>query len=130
MKTIVRAAAFAALLAGCSQTGEETQDHSGMDHAVHSGSAPQLNASQQAYAQVNQRMHAAMADIPADADVAFMQGMLAHHRGAVEMAQVALDHGTDAQARDLAQRIIAAQQAEIDEMEAWLAARKAAIQEE
>lgn len=68
-------------------------------------------------------MHAAMGDIPADADEAFMRGMLAHHRGAVEMAEVELKYGKDAQTRDLAQRVITAQQAENEEMETWLAGK-------
>ncbi len=70
-------------------------------------------------------MHAAMADIPADPDVAFMQGMLAHHRGAVAMSEVALKYAKDTKARDLANRVIAAQTAEIAEMEAWLKQRAA-----
>lgn len=66
-------------------------------------------------------MHAAMGEIPAAADEAFRRGMLAYHRGAVEMAEVELKYRKDAQARDLAQHVITAQQAEIEEMEKWLA---------
>lgn len=88
---------------------------------------PELNAAQAAYADVNMRMHSDMATIDPDADVAFMQGMLAHHIGAVEMAEVMLEHGEDAEARALAKDIIAAQQPEIDQMTAWLAARDAAL---
>lgn len=129
MQRFVITGLLALALAACGNapaaTGDEAEDHSAMDHAAHTDSSEvaAMSPAQQAYAAVNERMHAGMADIPADADVAFMQGMLAHHRGAVEMSQVALDHGKDEQARDLAERIIAAQQAEIDEMEAWLAAR-------
>lgn len=103
-----------------------TMDHSAMDHSGHDmggDAAADLTEAQAAYKAVNDRMHAGMADIPTDADVAFMQGMLAHHKGAVEMSEVALKYAKDEQARDLATRVIAAQKQEIAEMEAWLKAK-------
>lgn len=109
----------AVLLAGCQAEGPAP---AGREDGAAATTAP-MNLAQQAFADVNTRMHAAMADIPADADEAFIRGMLAHHRGAVEMAEVELAHGTNPQARDLAQRIIDAQGAEIAEMEAWLTQR-------
>lgn len=102
-----------------------TMDHSGHDMGAMNTSAADLTEAQAAYKAVNDRMHAGMADIPADADLAFMQGMLAHHKGAVEMSEVALKYAKDAQARNLATRVIAAQKQEIAEMEAWLKARGA-----
>jgi uncharacterized protein (DUF305 family) len=120
------------LLAACGteapQPDAAAVDHSAMDHTGHTmdGAAkPELTEAQAAYKAVNDTMHTAMADIPADADVAFMQGMLAHHQGAVEMSEVALKYAKDEQARDLAARVIAAQKAEIAEMQAWLKARAA-----
>ena len=74
-----------------------------------------------AYADANDRMHAQMGTIDRDPDVAFMQGMIPHHRGAVDMAEIVLKHGKDPATRDLARRIVAAQREEIAEMEAWLA---------
>jgi len=56
-----------------------------------------------------------------DADVAFACGMIAHHQGAIDMAQVLLEHGDDAQMIELAGEIIAAQVGEMEEMTAWLA---------
>jgi hypothetical protein len=56
----------------------------------------------------------------ADPDKAFVQGMIEHHRSGIEMAQVQLREGKDAQQRKLAQDIITTQQREIDEMTAWL----------
>lgn len=55
-----------------------------------------------------------------DADVAFAQGMIPHHAQAVDMADLADGRADDPEVRDLAQRIRAAQQPEIDLMESWL----------
>jgi uncharacterized protein (DUF305 family) len=59
-----------------------------------------------------------------DADVEFAQGMIAHHEQAVEMAEIALDPNRQAGAEviDLATRIQAAQEPEIEQMTAWLTA--------
>lgn len=56
-----------------------------------------------------------------DPDAAFAQGMLGHHIGAVDMAEIQLKYGTDAEMRQLAQEIINAQKAEIEQMQTWLA---------
>jgi uncharacterized protein (DUF305 family) len=55
-----------------------------------------------------------------DADVAFACAMIAHHQGAIDMAQVLLEYGDDPQMIELAGEIIAAQVGEIDKMNAWL----------
>lgn len=138
MKLIATLIPAALLLAACGTQADapkdeaavdhSTMDHSTMDHSGHDmGGAAKadLTEAQAAYKAVNDKMHAGMADIPADADVAFMAGMLAHHKGAVEMSEVALKYAKDAKARDLATRVIAAQKAEIAEMEAWLKEREA-----
>jgi hypothetical protein len=59
-----------------------------------------------------------------DADVTFAQGMIPHHQQAIEMADIALDPatGASAQVRDLATRIKAGQDPEIQLMTGWLAA--------
>ncbi len=58
----------------------------------------------------------------AEAARLYLQGMIAHHRGAVEASQVELRDGTYAPARDLAERIVASQTAEIARMQELLAA--------
>ncbi len=57
----------------------------------------------------------------ADAGRLFLEQMTEHHNGAVEMAQTELDEGEYPDAVELAQTIIDAQQAEIDEMQKILA---------
>lgn len=55
-----------------------------------------------------------------DPDVAFVCGMIAHHMGAISMAQVELKFGDNAEAKANAQKIINAQTKEIEEMTAWV----------
>jgi uncharacterized protein (DUF305 family) len=49
-------------------------------------------------------------------DTTWLQMMVRHHQGAIAMAEVVKAEGSDPAVRALADRIIAAQQAEIDEM--------------
>jgi uncharacterized protein (DUF305 family) len=81
------------------------------------------NPAQAAYAQANDRMHAGMGRIDPDADIAFVEGMIPHHQGAIDMAQIVLKHGKDSENQKLARAIIAAQEKEIAEMKAWLEKR-------
>ncbi len=52
-------------------------------------------------------------------DAMFIDSMIDHHRGAIEMAQQALKESQRAEIIQLAQTIIATQQQEIDQMTAW-----------
>lgn len=51
----------------------------------------------------------------------FLEQMIEHHNGAIEMADVQAVGGTNPEARELAKNIIKSQTAEIDEMQAILA---------
>ncbi len=73
------------------------------------------------------RMHGAM-DAPAtgDVDLDFARGMVPHHQGAIDMARIELERGTDPAMRRLAQSIVSSQEAEIAGMRKWMAQREGA----
>jgi len=52
-------------------------------------------------------------------DKAFLADMIMHHQGAVDMAEAALKDANHQGIKDLSQRIITAQQEEIQQMQAW-----------
>ena len=58
-----------------------------------------------------------------DPDLAFVCGMIAHHRGAVAMSKIELQSGKDDQAKAWARKIIEDQEKEIAEFEAWAGKR-------
>lgn len=56
----------------------------------------------------------------AEFEIAFMDMMISHHQSAIEMSQVALERSQRDEVKAAAQAIIAAQQAEIEQMTTWL----------
>ncbi|MGW7328027.1 DUF305 domain-containing protein, partial [Streptomyces sp. NPDC054840] len=106
--TAVAATATAALvLAACGGNG----DDSGSAHNGHNAASPAASVSASAPARKGD--HNA-------ADVAFAQGMIPHHRQAVEMADLAATRAESAEVKKLAGEIKKAQDPEIKTLSGWL----------
>lgn len=52
-------------------------------------------------------------------DLRFVEAMIPHHQGAIDMANQAIVHSDRAEVKTLAQNIIRSQQQEIDQMQQW-----------
>lgn len=98
--------------AGHTMGGMGDMDMSAMDEA------------HKAYMTRMMKMHPAMMQgmMAEDPDVAFACGMIAHHQGAIDMAEVELKHGDNDEAKKMAQKIIDDQTREIGEFKQWLEA--------
>ena len=104
----------------------QSDDHSGHDMATMNATQEPGSLAAAGYRKAMETMHKAMADMKdtGNPDIDFVQGMIPHHQAAVDMAKVQLQYGADPELRKLAEDIIAAQEKEIDQMHAWLAANK------
>lgn len=97
------------------------QDHSTMDHGKDEASEGEQAESTIAYKDAMDVMHKGMMiDYTGNTDVDFVRGMIPHHQGAIDMAEIVLEDGEDPEIRKLAEDIIEAQEREIEMMTKWL----------
>jgi uncharacterized protein (DUF305 family) len=85
------------------------------------GAAAPGGSAENPYATAEAEMKdAMMAATGADTDQTWARKMIAHHQGALDMAQVVLRESQDADIRRMAQKTIEMQTADIAELRAWL----------
>lgn len=53
-------------------------------------------------------------------DETFVKKMIEHHRGAIDMGEIALQHGSDQELKSMIQKSTAQQEQEIQELRSWL----------
>ena len=122
---------LSSLLCGVSWTAQAQHHMAGMSHSTMTsmaGSAPAFNSPVAAFQHgmdsvmvvMDQGMRRMDGASSTDIDASFAAMMVPHHQGAVDMARLQLLYGKDPALRRLAQSIIAEQQVEIQQMQAWL----------
>ena len=125
---------LSSLLCGVSWTAQAQHHMAGMSHSTMTSmpgmteSAPAPNSPVAAFQHGMDSVMVVMDDgmrrmdgaSPTDIDASFAAMMVPHHQGAVDMARLQLLYGKDPTLRRLAQSIIAEQQVEIQQMQAWL----------
>ena len=105
------------------QASGQMQNMQGMDMSgMMQGMMANMNEAQKGYMQAMMKMHGPMmaAHMIKDSDVAFICGMIAHHQGAIDMADVVLKTGDNAEAKKMAEKTKKEQGQEIAEMKEWL----------
>jgi uncharacterized protein (DUF305 family) len=98
---------------GASSTSPST----GMNHGSTTSSAPGMDHGSEPGMMTDDEMRQLEQASGATFDHMFLEMMIKHHEGAVEVATIEVEQGANAQAKELAQQIIDTQQAEITEMQ-------------
>ena len=107
--------------------GGQVQDHSQHQadkpdpSAAGAGNKAELSEASKAFEEAMMKMHKDMTiSYTGNVDVDFVRGMVPHHQGAIDQANIFLKYTKDLRLRRLALGIIAAQRKEIRFMQRWL----------
>jgi uncharacterized protein (DUF305 family) len=119
--TILAIASLSGTVAACSNSSQQAQAPttaaSGQQDMTQGGGMNHSNGMMQGGMNHNMSMDLGPAD--ANYDLRFIDAMIPHHQGAVEMAKEALSKSKRPEITKLAQDIIAAQNIEINELKQW-----------
>lgn len=116
------ALAIAALLGMSSLVAAQAPaDGRMMQHGQAMGNAPASPGSRE----LHQSMMSGMQDmqrrpLTGDVDKDFIRLMRQHHLQGIEMARIQLEKGDDAEARRMAEKILASQQQDVQQFDRWL----------
>ncbi len=128
LKNLVVGFALGAALVGCGSSSIADQDPQGItEPSEPSGTIESAEQSESLELSkfpedAAQADHSGLMDLgPKDGefDLRFLDGMILHHQGAIEMAQLALQESSRPEIQQLSQGIITAQQGEITQMQQW-----------
>ncbi len=104
--------------------GQDHSQHSGANAdpaAAATGNKAELSEASKAFEEAMMKMHKDMTiAYTGNVDVDFVRGMIPHHQGAIDQANIFLKYTKDLRLRRLALGIIAAQRKEIRFMQRWL----------
>ena len=127
LQSIARCLPLLALLVAAPHGGSRAEDPPRPGGMPTGAAAAPHDAADRAMSAGMGRMSQRMADVPltGDPDRDFVAMMTPHHAGAIDMARTELKYGRDPELRRLARDIVAAQQREIAQMNAWIAAHPA-----
>jgi len=118
----------AALAQKAADPAHQHHQHAPAATGIPKAGSPLTEASK-AYEAAAQKMHKDMSsDYTNDVDVDFVRGMIPHHQGAIDQAEILLKYSTNPRLRRLAGGIIASQRREIRFMEKWLKEREAGVE--
>ncbi|MFT3744139.1 MAG: DUF305 domain-containing protein [Pyrinomonadaceae bacterium] len=124
---LITISAFAAALSACG-SGANTNNsmsHANMDHSVASPQAQDKNLARGEQMDHSTMDHSAMKSSPdaakAEYDVQFLDTMIVHHQGAVDMAKLIPGKALNGELKKLGIQIISSQEKEIAAMREWRA---------
>lgn len=120
MKQLLSAFMLLSVLFGCDRSKmESSHKHSDTTHTGHAIDSANNDSMQQLMTEMMNAMHAQKST--GNNDVDFAQMMMAHHQGAVKMAELQISKGSNEVLKEFSRNVIATQTAEIDSFQRVLA---------